>query len=105
MIVTFEEDYLQQLYEVGVSNDRKHRYQPNIVKGYQKAIKFLLSASSIESLWAIKSLHYEELIGDKIGLSSIKVNNKYRVEFTVNRNFDKPCLTICNIVELSNHYK
>lgn len=105
MIVTFEEDYLQQLYEDGFSSDKKHRYQPNVVKGYQKAIKFLLSASSIESLWSIKSLHYEELIGDKAGLSSVKANDKYRVEFAVNRNYEKPCLTICNIIKLSNHYK
>lgn len=105
MIVTFEEEYLKQLYELGNSGDKRHRYQPNIVKGYQKAVKFLLGASSIESLWTIKSLHYEELIGDKAGLSSVRVNNKYRIEFTVNRNFEQPALTICNIVELSNHHK
>ena len=105
MIVTFEEEYLRQLYETGDSKDKKHRYQPDIVRRYQKAIRFLVVASSIEALWSIRSLNYEVLTGDKAGRSSIRVNDKYRVEFTVTENADEPRLTICNIVELSNHYK
>lgn len=105
MVVTFEEEYLRQLYEKGECRDKKHRYQPDIVRRYQKAIRFLLAASSIEALWPIRSLNYEVLTGDKAGRASIRVNDKYRVEFTVTENADEPMLTICNIVELSNHYK
>ena len=105
MIVTFEYDYLKVLYEDGRSPDKKHRFQPDIIRRYQKAINFLKGASSIEELWPIKSLHYEVLPGDKEGLSSVKVNNQYRVEFSVTMNENEPILTICNVVELSNHYK
>lgn len=56
MIVTFEDDYLRQLYEEGKCHDKKHRYQPDIVRRYQKAIRFLIGASSIETLWQIRSL-------------------------------------------------
>ena len=35
---------------------------------------------------------------------SIRVNDKYRIEFSLNEFAEKPILTICNIVELSNHY-
>lgn len=105
MIVTYEEEYLRQLYEDGKCSDKKHRYQPDIVRRYQKAIRFLIAASSIEALWPIKSLNYEVLTGDKAGRSSIRVNDQYRIEFTVSLNKDKPILTICNVVELSNHYK
>lgn len=105
MIVTFEYDYLKVLYEDGRSPDKKHRFQPDIIRRYQKAINFLKGASSIEALWPIKSLHYEVLSGDKEGLSSVKVNNQYRVEFSVTMNENEPILTICNVVELSNHYK
>ncbi|MDR0606392.1 MAG: hypothetical protein LBG80_19120 [Bacteroidales bacterium] len=34
---------------------------------------------------------------------TLRVNNKYRVEFIVKKDF--PSITICNITELSNHYK
>lgn len=104
MIVTFEYDYLRKLYEDGKSPDKKHRYQPDIIRRYQKAINFLKGSSSIEELWKIRSLNYEVLKGDKAGLSSVRVNDQYRVEFMVTENEDKPILTICNVVELSNHY-
>ncbi|MCM1033395.1 MAG: type II toxin-antitoxin system RelE/ParE family toxin [Odoribacter sp.] len=105
MIVTYEEEYLRQLYEDGRCKDKKHRYQPDIVRRYQKAIRFLITASSIKALWPIKSLNYEVLAGDKAGRSSVRVNDQYRIEFTVSQTDEEPILTICNIVELSNHYK
>lgn len=105
MIVTFEEEYLRELYEDGRCKEKKHRYQPDIVRRYQKGINFLIFAERIEDLWKQKSLNYEILSGDKAGISSIRVNDKYRIEFTVQVNTDKPILTICNVVELSNHYK
>ena len=105
MVVTFEEEYLRQLYEDGKCKDKKHRYQPDIVRRYQKAIRLLIAASSIEALWPIKSLNYEVLTGDKAELSSIRVNDQYRIEFTVTQTSDEPILTICNVVDLSNHYK
>lgn len=105
MIVTFEEEYLRELYEDGRCKGKKHRYQPDIVRRYQKGINFLIFAERIEDLWKQKSLNYEILSGDKAGISSIRVNDKYRIEFTVQVNTDKPILTICNVVGLSNHYK
>ena len=104
MIVTFDKDYLRELYEQGKTSDKKHRYQPDIVRRYQQRIKTLESAPRIETLFQIKSLNYEVLVGDKAGRSSIRVNDKYRVEFTVSYQ-GEPVVTVCNIIELSNHYK
>lgn len=105
MTVTFEETYLQELYEKGTASDKKHRYQPDIVRRYQKCIKYLRAVPSIEKLAAINSLNYELLKGDKEGISSIRVNNKYRIEFTVCETIEEPIITVCNILDLSNHYK
>ena len=102
--VTFEQKYLKELYDQGKTSDKKHRFQPDIVKRYQQRIKTLVSAPRIETLYQIKSLNYEVLSGDKAGISSIRVNDKYRIEFTVNMG-EEPLVTICNILELSNHYK
>ena len=38
MIVTFEKEYLQNLYENGKATDMKHWYQPQIVKKYKREI-------------------------------------------------------------------
>ena len=90
---------------MGKSSDKKHRYQPDIVRRYQKAINFLKMSSSIEALWMIRSLNYEVFSGNKAGRSSVRVNDQYRIEFTVEINEEESILTICNVVELSNHYK
>jgi Plasmid maintenance system killer protein len=105
MIVTFEEKYLQELFETGKTEDKKRRFQPEIVRKYQYCIRYLLGASCIEALYPVKALNYEVLKGDKAGISSIRVNKQYRVEFTVNDNDIEPLITVCNILELSNHYK
>jgi proteic killer suppression protein len=104
MIVTFEEAYLKELYEYGKASDKKHRFQPDIVKRYKDRIRFLMAASSKEELYPIKSLHFEALQGNKQGKFSVRVNQQYRIEFTLDENTEQPVLTICNITDLSNHY-
>jgi proteic killer suppression protein len=50
-------------------------------------------------------LNYEKLSGDKKGLESVRVNDKYRIEFISSIEGEEPdTITICEIVELSNHY-
>lgn len=103
MIVTFDQEYLKVLYESG-KDDKKHRFQPDVIRRYKRCIDYLRMAKSIEELFLLPSLHYEVLIGDKAGISSVRVNQQYRVEFAVSQQGD-PVVTICNILELSNHYK
>ena len=105
MIVTFEEDYLHELYETGKTTDKKHRFQPDVINGYAKAVHHLKNALNPEGLYRYKSLNYEKLEGNKKGLSSIRATQKYRIEFTEQKDAIEPALTICNILELSNHYK
>lgn len=105
MYVTFQEKYLQDLYEQGTTDDKHHRFQPDIVRRYAKCIKYLLDAKDTEDLKRVNSLHYETLKGDRQGISSIRVNKKYRVEFTVKETLEEAIITVCNIIDLSNHYK
>lgn len=102
--MAFEKEYLRKLYETG-KDDRKHRFQPDIIRKYKKCIDYLVHVRNIEELFLIPSLHYEILKGDKAGISSIRVNNRYRIEFTVQQISELVIATVCNIVELSNHYK
>lgn len=105
MVVTFNEEYLEKLYTKGETGIKKLRFQPQIVRGYQKGIKYLIQAKRKEDLFPFKSLHFEALHGDKEGRFSIKANDQYRIEFTLEETDDEPVVTICNIMELSNHYK
>jgi SNF family Na+-dependent transporter len=69
------------------------------------SVKYLIQARCKEDLFPFKSLHFEALHGDKEGRFSVKANDQYRVEFTLEESDDEPVVTICNIMELSNHYK
>ena len=103
MIVAFDKEYLRDLYTKGCCSDKKHRYREDIIKRYKRGIDYLKWATRKEDLFRINSLNFESLSGDKKGLFSIRINNQYRIEFSVNESPDEPYLTICNIVELSNH--
>lgn len=105
MEIRFEKDYLRELYETGKAKEKKYRFQPEVVARYQLRIKLLEKATRVEELLAINSLNYEVLKGDKKGISSIRVNSKYRIEFTINKVVNEAVVTICNILDLSNHYK
>ena len=45
------------------------------------------------------------LKGDRTGTYSVRANGKYRVEFTLVETQSEPIITVCRIIELSNHYK
>ena len=104
MTVNFNKAYLRDLYITGKS-DKKHRFQPQIIKKYIQIIELMLAEDNVLGLIKYKSLNYEHLIRDKFGLSSVKVNNQYRIEFEESTEDGKTIATICNITELSNHYK
>lgn len=104
MEITFEKDYLKELYYNGKCRDKQHRYQPQIVKKYIRTVDILDAVDRVTDLFRFNALHYEKLSGDKAGLESVRVNDQYRIEFRTSEVSDKQ-ITICNIIELSNHYK
>ncbi len=103
MNVEFEKKYLQELFETGQSFDKKHRLPQQIIKKYCLRVVTLQNAPNQEALYPLKSLNFEALTGDKIGTYSIRIDLKYRLEFTL-RQEDDTSVTICNLLEISNHY-
>ena len=105
MTIFFEQEYLLELYRDGKTRDKHHRYQPSIVKKYRHVIQYMSDAPDMDALQMRASLHYEKLIGDKNGVSSVRVNDQYRIEFIEKKEMGKTNATICYITELSNHYQ
>lgn len=105
MEILFEQEYLRELFYEGKTHDKKHRFQPQVIRKYGKVIELMESLESTEDLYRFKALHYERLIGDKKDRESVKVNNQYRIEFRSAIIRGERKITICNILELSNHYK
>lgn len=105
MIVLFEKEYLRELFEEGKCSDKHHRFQPDVIRKYILRVSTLQNAPNIESLYPLHSLNYEVLVGDKAGISSIRINKQYRLEFSVELDSIEPKITICTLKEITNHYK
>ena len=104
MEIIFNEEYLREMYETG-KTDKKHRYQPQIVRKYVRVIDLMRDMDNTLGLMKYNSLNYEKLKGDNAGLSSVRVNDQYRIEFEEHMKDGGTVATICNITDLSNHYK
>lgn len=106
MNVEFEKKYLAELYEKGKTDDKKHRFQPPIINGYLKCVKALINASRIEDLFQYHSLNYKKLKGNKQGISSLRINNQYRLEFReITNEANQAIVEICSLTEITNHYE
>lgn len=104
MEVNFNETYLRDLYLIGKA-DKRHRFQPHIVRKYIDIVNLMKKEHNVLELCKYNSLRYEKLKGDKLGLSSVRVNDQYRIEFEEETVDGETVATICNITDLSNHYK
>ena len=88
-----------------LEKEKGHRFQPQIVKKYTRIVNLMIEQKNVIGLAKYGGLHYEHLHGDKEGLSSVRVNNQYRIEFREILEGDKTIAEVVNITELSNHYK
>lgn len=103
MEVIFNEIYLRDLYTEAKS-DKKHRFQPQIIRKYIRIVDLMKSEKNVLGLMKYHSLRYEKLVGDKLSLSSVRVNDQYRIEFEEFVKDGETIASICNITDLSNHY-
>ena len=106
MKIVFEKEYLKELYETGQTSNKKYRFQKQVVKKYAVCVKTLEDIICIEELFKFNSLNYEKLSGDKIGLSSIRINKQYRLEFKeIIKEYNSVFIEICSLIDITNHYK
>lgn len=105
MIVVFTKKYLKELYTEGKASEKKYRFQPQIVSRYIRVISLMQAIENVLGLMKYGSLHYERLHGEKEGLSSVRVNDQYRIEFREEIEEGRTIATIVEIEDLSKHYE
>jgi len=69
----------------------------NIINTLRKKLVMLRAAPDERTLRNWKSLHYEKMKGDKQDQRSIKLNDQWRMIFTLNNNTDPPTITVIGI--------
>lgn len=103
MKIIFNKKWLQDLAEG--KQKGKQRFNKEVVEQYRSLIAYIGDAVSTDDFRQIKSFHFERLKGDKLGLYSIRVTKKYRLEFMITKGGDIVIEEIIVIENLSNHYK
>ena len=67
MEIIFNEEYLREMYYTG-KTDKKHRFQPQIIRKYIRVTDLMRDTSSVLELMRNNALKYERLVGEKVGL-------------------------------------
>lgn len=103
MKIIFNKKWLQELAEGKQSG--KQRFSKEVIDQYRNRILYISEAKNTMELREIKSFHFERLTGDKLGLYSIRVTKKYRIEFMITKEGDIVIEEVVVVENLSNHYK
>lgn len=81
MELEFEDEDLRRLYlEPGF---RLAAIGPELTKQYRRKMQLLAAAVDERDLRQLRSLHLEKLLGSRAGQYSIRLNDKYRLVFTL----------------------
>ena len=102
MIIKFKNDYLEKLAINEVKG--KPKYDAEVILKYKKTLKILQTMPDTIGLRQLRSLNFEALRGDLKGLFSVRVDYRYRLIFSI----EKDLITITEIIiikDLNNHYK
>jgi toxin HigB-1 len=90
------------LHLIETNQAHRLRLPVQIVQVARRRIRFLKQAADERDLYAMASLHYEKLQGKREGQRSIKLNDQWRLIFTIDRECDPLELVI---LEISKHYE
>lgn len=106
MKILFRNQLLADLYEGKKVNDKLFKSNPTIIKQYIKTVDKLFALRRIEDMYVLQSLKYEKLLGDRVGQSSVRINDQYRLIFEEIMSDKEPFqVEIFALEEISNHYK
>lgn len=106
MKIIFEKEYLEQIFYFGQAKGKKYRFPESICRRYVKVVKILSYIEKHEDFARHRGLYYKRLKGDRKNIESVRINDKYRLEFTTQTNDSgEKRIVICSLLDISNHYK
>ena len=82
MIKTFADKDTEKIYH----QDNTRKFSPNIQRAALRKLLMIDAAATLNDLRIPTSNHLERLKGDRQGQYSIRINNQFRVCFTVSDN-------------------
>jgi proteic killer suppression protein len=74
-------------------------YDAVIVKAFRKRMQIIRAAVDERAFYALKSLHFEKLKGDRDGQSSMRLNDQWRLLLRVHQNEDGKKVVVISIID------
>ncbi len=91
MEVQFQKDYLSDLYYTGKTNDKRHRFQPEVIRKYVRVVGILDAVNRMEDLFLFNSLNFEAIGNDEY---SVRIDYHYRLVFLMEAKPGETILTL-----------
>ncbi|HTH08820.1 MAG TPA: type II toxin-antitoxin system RelE/ParE family toxin [Acidovorax sp.] len=96
MEVDFEDASLQRLEaDPGFTAG----YDAAIVKAFRKRMQLIRASLDERAFYAMKSLHYEKLKGDRDGQSSMRLNDQWRLLLRIRQDKDGKTVVVISIAD------
>lgn len=105
MNIRFNSQYLSDLSE-NLKVSGKPKFTKSVIRGFKTVLKTIRLVSSSQDLYRFKGLHFEKLKADLNGYYSVRVDIKYRLIFSI----EKDEILVHEVKEtvvienLTNHY-
>lgn len=96
MEVKFADASLQRLE---VDDSFSGGFDAAIVKAFRKRIQLIRAAADERAFYAMKSLHYEKLKGDRDGQHSMRLNDQWRLILRVDQDEKGKLVVIISIID------
>lgn len=94
MIITFIN---KQFNKIETEEAASLKLPVNVIKTLRNKLAILRAAPDEQTLRNWKSLHYEKLKGDRKDQRSIKINDQWRMVFTIDNNTNPSTIMVIDI--------
>ena len=73
--------------------------EPGLVKAFRKRMQLIRAAPDERDFYALKSLHFEKLKGDREGQHSMRLNDQWRLVLRFQQKPDGKIVVIISIID------
>jgi proteic killer suppression protein len=75
------------------------KFPSAVVKAYRKRIQLIRGADDERDFYALKSLHFEKLVGNREGQHSMRLNDQWRLILVLKRKIEGKLVIVISIAD------
>lgn len=76
-------------------------WDPDVIKSYRKKVQLISAAQNERDLYAMRGLRMEKLKGDRLGQTSMRLNDQFRLILTFKTEGDR----VAGLLEVVDYHR